>query len=312
MKKSERLQMIIMLLHQRGRISAKDIANYMEVTQRTIYRDIDALSQMKVPIVAYEGVGGGYEIQPSYFMPTISLTDREVLILMLLLKVTNQLSLPDFNDSINALSLKLRNSCKDLAIKNEAILKQVSLEIQDIFPEAHLKGLFEVILNAFYNKNQLQIKYYVPMKNDIVDRKISPLRLLYSEGCWYLIAFCHLREEKRTFRLDRIRSVSTLKDKIALSIQKKYSSMALEDPKILLEFDIHKDLFSLIKDDGAMQGAVISNTKENLFTITIETNNLFYFETLAIRNVSQVTIKQPTPFIEQIKEKISTAAKKYF
>lgn len=303
--------MITMLLHQRGRVSARDIAAYLEVTQRTIYRDIDALCQMKVPIIAIEGAGGGYEIDEAYFMPTISLTDREVLILMLLLKITDQLSLPDFKDSINALNLKLRNSCRSLAAKNKAILERVTLEIQYIFPEAHLKGLFETILDAFYNKNQLSIKYFVPLKSVVVERRISPLHLFYSEGCWYLTAFCHLRKEKRTFRLDRIRDVTSLVDRIDKGIQQKYSERALEDPTVLLELAIHQDLFSLIKEDGAMKDARVNAIENEYFIVTIETNHLIYFETLAIRNVSQITILSPPAFIQEIKNKILIASEKY-
>lgn len=75
------------MFKQKGRLSADELAELLEVSKRTIYRDIDALCQMGIPIIAYEGANGGYEIDESYFMPTVRLSEREVFILMLLLKI---------------------------------------------------------------------------------------------------------------------------------------------------------------------------------------------------------------------------------
>jgi predicted DNA-binding transcriptional regulator YafY len=62
MKKVERQNGIVHLLRIRRKMTANELASYFEVSERTIYRDIDALSQLQVPIIAYEGLGGGYEI----------------------------------------------------------------------------------------------------------------------------------------------------------------------------------------------------------------------------------------------------------
>ena len=311
MKKIERLQMIIMLLKQRSRMSARALADYLEVSLRTIYRDIDALSQMNVPIIAYEGVNGGYEVDQTYFIPTIRLSDREILILMLLLKVSKKLSLPDFTEDIEVLNLKLRNACEGTA-SHEALLEKVTFDLQYIYTEAYTKNSFEIILNALNNNTKLLIKYFVPIKNDSNERLISPLHLSYCEGCWYLDAFCHIRTQKRTFRLDRIEAINSTSELIDLTIYNKYISKALDDPKIKLEFDIDKELFNLIKHDDAMLEAVIINSsREGSYTISVETNKKVYFETLAIRNVSQVTIRKPKEFVDLLKEKVRKASEKY-
>ncbi len=311
MKKSERLQMIVMILKQKTRMSARDLAEYLEVSLRTIYRDIDALSQMNIPIVAYEGLHGGYEIDPSYFIPTIRLSDKEILVLMLLLKVSKKLSLPDFSEEINVLDVKLRNACGGSQNQYENALDRITFDIQYIYSERHLQGAFEAILNGFKNNVKIKVQYFVPLKNDLNERVISPMHLFYSEGCWYLDAFCHLRMQKRTFRLDRIRAIDILTEKIDSDIFQKYTNKGFEDPKFLLEFEIEQHLYSLIKDDGAMQESSISSIEGSRYYVTIETNKQVYFETLAIRNVNQVTIRKPEFFIEHLKEKILEAIKKY-
>lgn len=311
MEKIQRHQMIVMLLKQNGRMSAKNLSDYLEVSLRTIYRDIDALSQMNIPIIAFEGLNGGYEVDPSYFLPTIRLSDKEIFILMLLLKISKKLNLPDFIENINILDTKLRNICSGTATQYYQVLDKITFDLQYIYTENFLRGTFESILNALNHNLKLRIQYFVPLKNELNERIISPLHLFYSEGCWYLDGFCHLRMQKRTFRLDRIHSIHELTEKVDMDIHKKYKDKTLDDPKFLLEFYIDRDLYTLIKDDGAMREAAICGTVDKNYHIKIVTNRTVYFETLAIRNITQVTIKKPDFFIESLKEKFLQGIEKY-
>ncbi len=311
MKKLERLQTTIMYLKQKGRLTAEELAEHLEVSKRTIYRDIDALSQMGIPIIAYEGVYGGYEIDESYFMPSVKLSEREVFILMLILKISGQLNIPDFNESINVLNLKLINTYNELTPKYKDVLHRVSFDLQNIFPENYLEGSYEKILEAFAKYQRLIIKYYSPLKNKTVDREISPFHMFYCDGVWYLDAYCHLRKKKRTFRLDRILDISLLPNKIDTIREKQYNESILNDSKIIIEFEINKDLYNLIKYDTAMIDAKIVSEDDLNYNISIETNRLVYFETLAIRNSDQVTILQPQTIINNLQKKIYNLMEKY-
>ncbi len=57
-------------------MTAKELADFFEVSERTIYRDIDALAQLKVPIISFEGYEGGYRIQDNYFIPSLRLEEK--------------------------------------------------------------------------------------------------------------------------------------------------------------------------------------------------------------------------------------------
>jgi len=311
MKKLERLEMIILCLKQKGKQTAEELANYLEVSKRTVYRDVEALSQMNIPIIAYEGVHGGYAIDESYFMPTVQLSDREVLILMLLLRMSTQLNLPDFTENINTLELKLRNACSQSHEKYTKALEHITVSIQNIYPKAYLSGAFEKILESFSYQVNLRIQYFSPLKNRVLERVISPLHLYYDEGCWYLDAYCHLRSKKRTFRLDRIISISIESEGIGNLLVKQYKEELLDDPKILLEFDIDKDLYNLIQYDSAMSKAAIIEERESMLRVKTETNRINYFETLAFRNWEQVTILKPQEMVHRLQEKLSNTLKKY-
>ena len=113
MKKTERQNGIIHLLRVRGKMTANELAAYFEVSERTIYRDIDGLSQLRVPLIAYEGMGGGYEIDPSYFIPSIKLSEQEILMLLMVLKAGEELRIPNMASDYNLLASKVINALSD-------------------------------------------------------------------------------------------------------------------------------------------------------------------------------------------------------
>ncbi|TAH60748.1 MAG: HTH domain-containing protein, partial [Gottschalkiaceae bacterium] len=109
MKKLERLVGIIYALKQNKRLTAKEIGDIFEVSERTIYRDIEALCQMNVPIIALQGFSGGYEINESYFVPTIAFLENEVLYLLICLKLGEIIKVPNMKEDYESLKYKLLN-----------------------------------------------------------------------------------------------------------------------------------------------------------------------------------------------------------
>jgi len=113
MKKTERQNGNTNLLRMRGKMTTKELAAYISMSERTIYRDIDALSQLHVPIISYEGLGGGYEIDSSYFLPSIKLSEQELLMLLMVLKAGEEFRIPNMAADYNLLSGKLLNVLPD-------------------------------------------------------------------------------------------------------------------------------------------------------------------------------------------------------
>src|SRR5260370_2126592 len=93
MNRIDRLTAIILLL-QGGRRTAREIARRFEVSKRTVFRDIEALCEMGVPIVAESGTHGGYTLMPDYTLAPLQLTLREALLLRLALRTLSPLAEP--------------------------------------------------------------------------------------------------------------------------------------------------------------------------------------------------------------------------
>ncbi len=309
MKKTERLNWIVMTLRQRGRMTAAQLSEYMEVSRRTIYRDMNALAETRVPISAREGAEGGYEIDPDYFLPTLRLNEREILILLMLLKFSDELRMADFRPDIRTLGHKLLEICQDSPGRLQRVLDRIHFDLSAIVPEGCPEGLFDQLLEAFLRNRRLRIAYFKPLRGDVVERIVTPLDLFFAEGCWYLSAHCHTRREPRTFRLDRIRGAVLLEEAADEAAQAARNEPL--EPLQEVVMDLEPRLFDLIKADQAMQGCSTSPRDDGWLRVRVACRRLDYFEQLAFRNVGQTVVLAPPALLETLRAKFAQGVRIY-
>lgn len=311
MKKTERQNGIVHLLRARKKMTANELAAYFEVSERTIYRDIDALSQLRVPIISHEGLGGGYEIDSSYFFPSIKLSEREILMLLMVLKAGEELRVPNMTTDYNLLSGKLINVLSEDEKKQALeVISRIEFDLIRIMPKGYVEDVLEPILEAFWRSCDLQISYYHPKRNTTELRQFSPTKLLFGEGGWYLNGYCHLRQEKRTFRLDRIISITCLKE------ENRYRDSQLPAPqKDKFKLDTYElildpALYRIIKEDFYLQDAEIKYLKDTLH-LMIRTEHKDEISKLVLCHPEQVTLLKPDYFVEDIKVLAKKIYEKY-
>jgi predicted DNA-binding transcriptional regulator YafY len=311
MKKTERQNGIIHLLRVRGKMAASELARYFEVSERTIYRDIDALSQLHVPIISYEGLGGGYEIDPSYFIPSIKLSEKEILILLMVLKAGEEFRIPNMTTDYNLLSSKLINILSDEERRKAAqVISHIEFDMIRIMPKGYIHDVLKPLLEAFWRSCDLQIAYYHPERDQIESRRLSPIKLFFENGGWYLIGYCHLRQEKRTFRLDRIVSITCLDE------ENLYMNSQLSLPQhdkfkwCTYELMIDPALYRVIKDDVYLQFTEVKNTEGGLH-LTVRTPYKNDICNLVLNHPEQVTALQPEEFVQEIEKLSQAICKKY-
>lgn len=179
MNKSERMNGIVLLLKERGRMTAPELSRCFEVSERTIYRDIDALSQLKIPIIAYEGLGGGYEIDDSYFMPSIRLTQEEVKVLLMVLKMGESAKMPSLKGTYASLRSKILNSLDHKRCASvDDLMTRIQFFMSRIEPTDYKTGVFHTLLDALETNKRLMIKYYTP-KADLYNDRVVSLNALF-------------------------------------------------------------------------------------------------------------------------------------
>lgn len=311
MKKTERHNGIVHLLRTRGRMTASGLAAYFEVSERTVYRDIDALSQLHVPIIAYEGLGGGYEIDPAYFMPSIKLSEQEILMLLMVLKAGEALRIPNMAPDYRLLISKVLNALSDSERQGaEQVMSRIDFDLIRIMPKGYIQGVLSPLLESFRTSSDLMLSYHHPERDDTVNRRFSPTQLFFADGAWYVSGFCHRRNAKRTFRLDRIEALSCLAE------ENRYLNSPLprsEDDKFkpqTYELIIDPALYRIIRDDLYLQHCEAKNTEAGLL-LTIRTPYRNDMRQLAFSHPNQVTVLNPADFLEELNQLGQAISKKY-
>ena len=202
--RADRLLSLMMLLQNRRQMTAEELANELEVSKRTIYRDIDALSVAGVPVYANGGPGGGYALLDSYRTTLTGLNENEIRALFML-TIPGPISDLGVSQQLKAAILKLTSSFTDDHNEHANYLRQrLHLDAASWFqtdePVPHLKTVQE----AVWQDRQLVLSYR--RRNGAVsERTISPYGLVAKASIWYLVAATE--RGMRVYRVSRIEAV---------------------------------------------------------------------------------------------------------
>jgi predicted DNA-binding transcriptional regulator YafY len=193
--KINRLFSIVHILLNKERTTAGELAKEFECSTRTIYRDIETLSMSGIPVYTDKGNGGGISILKDFVLDKSVMTEEEKNSLLLGLEI---LQTAEYNDNDIAL-----NNLKKLFSKNSESFLEVDFTP---FDNNIQKLKFEQIKDALKKSQSIELQYK-NKSNALTKRIINPLKLIFKKKRWYLIAWCHSRNDYRTFRISRIEAI---------------------------------------------------------------------------------------------------------
>ncbi len=205
MNRIDRLFAIAIQLQARPHVRAADLANLYEVSLRTIYRDVAALSESGVPVVSLPGQG--YALSEGYFLQPLRLTTQEATALILGARLLSGSSSPELSQSADSAIAKILAIIGD---EPRHQLQQIENAI-DLSATTSPPSRFDLddervvaLRRAILDRRIVSLRYFGRNRGEETLRKVEPLRLGYLNGAWYLVAYCQLRRGERAFRLDRI------------------------------------------------------------------------------------------------------------
>lgn len=203
--KVDRLVSIIMMLLDKERISAQELADMFEVSTRTIYRDIDTINMAGIPICAAPGVGGGFEIMPKYKIDkkVFSTADLSAL-LMGLSSVSNMMRGDELVHALAKVkSFIPADKAKDIELK----ANQIYIDLTPWTGNRNIQPSLEIIKNAL-QESRLLFFEYADSSGNKTSRTVEPYQLVLKGSHWYLHGFCHIRNDYRLFKLSRISNLA--------------------------------------------------------------------------------------------------------
>lgn len=217
MRKTERLLYILSLLRSHRRLRASDLAKKCGVTERTIYRDIISISAANIPIY----FDGGYKLLHDGFLPPSNLSPHETGFILSLLKSPMFGKGKPFNETASRIADKIEVAGEEGPERSSIAIGVVSTE------KAENHRHTRMIEKAVREKKNMVVSYE-SLKGEKTQRKISPYAMAFRKHAWYLVGYCHLRRDIRTFRVGRILSVRLSREKFEIpetfSVEKYFST----------------------------------------------------------------------------------------
>ncbi len=192
--KLDRLLGILIVLLQKDRVTAPDLASRFEVSRRTIGRDIDALCMAGIPIVSHQGSGGGISIAEGFKLEKGVLTTDELSGIIAALKGLGSIS----DESI------IERTLAKLHANSEAVVSMREPIIIDLasYYKGQLTEKIEIIKQAILREQIIEFDYFYD-KGD-THRRIEPYFVIFQWTAWYVFGFCLERGDFRLFKLTRL------------------------------------------------------------------------------------------------------------
>ena len=199
--KTDRLVSIIMMLLDKERVSAQELADRFEVSPRTIYRDIETINMAGIPVRSTPGVGGGFEIMQEYKLDknVFSAADLSAI----LMGLSSLSGMVRGNELVNALAKVRRFITADRAKEIELRANQIYIDLSPWMGNRNIQPYLELVKTALQESRLLSFEYADRFGNKTV-RTVEPYQIVLKGSHWYFQGYCRKREDFRLFRLSRI------------------------------------------------------------------------------------------------------------
>ncbi len=204
-----RLTQIVTQLQSNKLVTARTLAEKYQVSVRTIYRDIRTLENSGIPIVVEEG--RGYSLMKGYNLPPVMFTEGEANALITAEHIINKNKdrslVENYENAITKIKSVLKHSQKEkIDFLNNRI--QYREQVENKNTSKYLMSIQTCITNF-----QLISIRYKSLENNVTNRVIEPFAIYNTQGNWLLIAFCRLRKDYRSFRIDLIQNIIVQNEK---------------------------------------------------------------------------------------------------
>lgn len=314
--KSERLISILMLLQMHKRLTASELANRLEVSVRTIYRDIDSLSSIGVPIISNRGSCGGIQLLGDYKSSLTGLSNDELkyIVMSPSNKVLSDLGIDMPNEST---FLKLLGEASHSQIKEAKNIKDFIYIDMEPWNQSNISinlDIMSSLQSSIWSTKVLKFDY---RKMDVIKEVIlNPLGLVCKKGVWYLVG--DNDNIIKSYKVSSMEKVTILNDtftrpnnfNLEIYWSTSTSNFLSLIPKYLFKFKVNENILNHIKERKFINIKNI-NTKGSGIYIDIEFDSLWQGVEFAFGYGSNVKIISPEDAIYLIKSKANEVINLY-
>lgn len=295
-----RLFEIIYLLLNKKSTTAKELAEYFDVSQRTIYRDIDALSLAGIPVYTEKGKGGGISLLPDFVLNKSILSEQEQNEILSALQGLSSVKTAETDQVLKKLS----------TIFNKNTVRWLEVDFSD-WSFANGKA-FHDFKTSILERRITEFDYFSTY-GEMTHRRIEPIQLWFKSKSWYIKGFCLIRQDIRLFKISRVRNLTVTDEKF--SERDYFTSIPNpapanhQKPDVTLKLKIAPEMTYRVYDEFDEDLAEKQPDGSFVVTVTWPEDDWVYGTILSYGEYIEVL--EPDHIREIIKEKTLKTIKKY-
>lgn len=307
--KMDRLLSITMLLLDKKRIGAKELAEKFEVSPRTIYRDIDTLNLAGIPIRSTSGVGGGFEIMENYKMDkkVFSASDLSAI----LTSLTGFSNMMQGKELASALAKVKSFIPADRVKEIETKINQFDLDLRPWLGNRNIQRYIETTKTAL-QENRLLTFDYSDQHGNSTSRMIEPYQLVLKNSQWYLQGYCLNRNDFRLFKVNRMTNLQIKKEQFS---PRQYQKPQLDFTNMLdtlqtnIKLRIHREVMDMVLDYCSFEHFIPDGNEHYLVDFPFIENDYYYNVLFSFGNKCECL--EPSHVRTEMKRKIKEIAALY-
>src|ERR1051326_2105422 len=258
-----RVLTVLELLQSRSRMSGAELAERLDVDPRTVRRYVSTLQDLGVPVESEAGRYGGDRLRPGYKLPPMMFNEEEALALVLGLPASRRVGILDNAPGIEGALAKIDRVLPDrLRGRVQAVQGALAFTPLPGFGAASNPNALLTISEAAQENRGIWIRYRAG--EDVTERAVDPYGVVHHRGRWYVVGWCHLREDVRMFRLDRVLALEPRDESFAKPLEFNCVDFVLESwatmqwgwpIEVLLELPMEHARRRIAQDMGTLEQA---------------------------------------------------------
>lgn len=318
---SERLNRLLLMvpfLAGREGASVAELCKEFNITEEVLMQDLDTLQLCGVPdytpdaLMDYVVEGDRVRmLMADYFKRPLNLTGEEALSLFVAGRALIKAGVFQEEGALDSALSKIEMLLSDeKKVELEDLASRIDVEMR-----AYEGTLREIIDKGLENGMNLQLDYYTYSRDEMTSREVEPLSLICSQGFWYLLAWCHLSDDYRLFRLDRISSVTLTDHPVQERMRQSF-----DVPRVVGEYSPGRKAHSVKLLFAGRQGrriveewpaAQVTEKADGSVLVELRTRNLAWLATYLLRFGDGVRIEGPRELKKMVEQKAGELLEAY-
>ncbi|MEO6004588.1 MAG: YafY family protein [Opitutus sp.] len=313
MNRTDRLVAMVMFLQGRRVVKAEELANHFEINIRTVYRDVSALGEAGVPVMGEAGVG--YSLVKGYHLPPVMFTSEEAMALFVGSELVKQFADASMTAPMASALLKIRSVLpRERQDDLDRLTRATAIYGAPRLPSGVDHRTLLPIQQAIVSRCVLRLTYRGKGRDTATGREVEPLGVAYHRDAWYLVAWCRMRQDFRSFKLERFHALEVLKERFAsrpdFSLREHLERSMESEDTVDARLWLSRDAMERARRES-FSNIVAEREVKDGFEVNVQTFSLEWLAKWILSFGNEAEALDPARLRKLIRDELAAVSKRY-